>query len=285
MQRIRAGVCTVPNPFNAKQVSIISLLPHDVDAIVFWTRNARPMLPHLHELDRLGYPSLFLYTLLDYPSWLETNTPPLDSAVAAVQALADQIGPDRVIWRYDPLVFTPALDFDFHRHKFAEIAKRLSGYTHRVKISIMDDYAKTRRRMSQLPDQVLLSKDELVEMPQFGELMRDLASIADEAGMEIQSCAETLDLSPFGINPGKCMDDDLLSRLFDLELPYKKDPSQRLNCLCTVSRDIGMYNSCLFGCQYCYATSSFELAKLRYIQHDPSTSSLYPGNTSQEPDK
>lgn len=43
------------------------------------------------------------------------------------------------------------------------------------------------------------------------------------------------------------------------------------HCLCVdvVSRDIGMYDSCLFGCQYCYATSSFDKARRNHAAHDP----------------
>ena len=51
MNRVRAGFVDAINPFNRKQVSRISLRPEDVDCIVFWTKNAAPMLPHLTELD------------------------------------------------------------------------------------------------------------------------------------------------------------------------------------------------------------------------------------------
>ena len=40
MNRVRAGFCDVPNPFNPHQVSRVSLRPDDVDAIVFWTQPA-----------------------------------------------------------------------------------------------------------------------------------------------------------------------------------------------------------------------------------------------------
>ncbi len=275
MERIRTGYCTVPNPFNAQQISQISLAPADVDVIVFWTRNPRPLMPWLTELDENGYRYIFLYTLLDYPRWLETHTPSNDTAISSFIELSDRIGPDRVVWRYDPLVFASSLDFDFHRRTFERLAAALEGYTHRVKISIMDDYVKARRRLAKANSESFLSREFLADDDGFATLMRDMAETAGRHGLELQSCAETLDLQPYGIRPGKCMDDDLLNELFALDLPYTKDPSQRSNCLCTVSRDIGMYNSCLFGCQYCYATSSFKSARERYALHDPQRSSLY----------
>jgi hypothetical protein len=55
MNRIRAGFVAVRNPFNARQLRRVSLAVEDVDAIVFWTRNARKLIPHLPDLDLLGY--------------------------------------------------------------------------------------------------------------------------------------------------------------------------------------------------------------------------------------
>jgi len=56
--------------------------------------------------------------------------------------------------------------------------------------------------------------------------------------------------------------------------PGTKDPTQRKACGCVVSRDIGMYESCLFSCQYCYATKSFEQARVNFDSHDPKSPSL-----------
>ena len=94
--------------------------------------------------------------------------------------------------------------------------------------------------------------------------------------MEIVSCAEAIDLTPYGIRPGKCVDDAWIRRVFGLTVTEQKDPSQRDACGCVTSRDIGMYDACLFGCQYCYATSSFELARQNYAAHDPHSPSLWP---------
>uniref|UniRef100_UPI00307901D2 DUF1848 family protein n=1 Tax=Mitsuokella jalaludinii TaxID=187979 RepID=UPI00307901D2 len=60
MNRVRAGFVDAINPFNRKQVSRISLRPEDVDCIVFWTKNASPMLPHLAELSAM-YPFYFRF--------------------------------------------------------------------------------------------------------------------------------------------------------------------------------------------------------------------------------
>ena len=274
MQRIRAGFCTVPNPFNRSQVSVISLAPQDVDAIVFWTRFPRPLLPHLDELDDRGFRYYFQFTLLDYPRNVESQRPDARQAVAALRELAERIGPERVIWRYDPIVLSAELDADYHRRKYAELAAALSDSTRRSVVSVVDLYAKARRRLERPGEPPLADKETWATDASFGDLMRFLADTAGSHGMEITSCAETLDLRSYGIRPGKCIDDDLLRRLFGLDLSPKKDPGQRPHCGCVVSKDIGMYNTCLFGCQYCYATASFEAARRQYSWHDPLASYL-----------
>jgi hypothetical protein len=55
IHRLREGYCTVANPYNRNQVARISLKSEDVDAIVFWTRNPRPLMAYLDELDSRGY--------------------------------------------------------------------------------------------------------------------------------------------------------------------------------------------------------------------------------------
>lgn len=45
----------VRNPVNAGQVRRISLLPADVDCIVFWTKNPAPLLDKLSLLQKFSY--------------------------------------------------------------------------------------------------------------------------------------------------------------------------------------------------------------------------------------
>jgi hypothetical protein len=290
--RIRAGFCMVPNPFDARQTARISLSPEDVDVIVFWTRNPRPLFAHLDELDRRGYHYYFQYTLMDNPRLLDEHNPPSAAALDTFRRLADRIGPQRLVWRYDPIVLSSLTPPDFHRGAYEKLAAALRGYTSRSVISLLDVYGKIRKRLAGLAaqgaqliplqagaDPLAIAPSGLTEgaaMPDWlRSLLRDMAQIAQANEIEIVSCAEELDLQPFGIRPGKCIDDDLIARVFGLEVGHSKDAGQRKACGCVQSKDIGMYDSCLLGCRYCYATSSFERARQNYLRHDPDAPTLY----------
>ena len=183
--------------------------------------------------------------------------------------MADQPHP------YDPILFTNLTPPGFHRQAYAHIAGALRGCTRRSMISILDLYAKTRRRLEALEGQGLrLDAKQGPGAEGFAGLMRDLAEIARDIDMQIVSCAEEIDLRPCGIQPGKCVDDDFIPEAFGLEVTHKKNPGMRAACGCVESRDIGMYDSCLFGCQYCYATNSFAQARLNHARHDPESPSL-----------
>ena len=283
INRIRAGFCEVPNPFNRGQVSRISLLPEDVDVIAFWTRNPRPLLPYLDELERRGYRYYFQYTLLGYPPEIDINGPASQASLLTFRELAQRVGPGRVIWRYDPIVLTQITPPAYHRQAFARLAGSLEGFTGRSVISLMDDYPKIRGRLAEMARQgssllpvSMDGKDLEGELPEWlGDLLRELAEIAQTHQMEMLSCAEEADFRPFGILPGKCIDDGYIERLFGIDVTHSKDPGQRSACGCVVSKDIGMYDSCLFGCRYCYATTSFRRARANYLRHDPEAPSLY----------
>jgi hypothetical protein len=275
IERMRAGFCQVPNPFNRDQVARVSLLPEDVDVIVFWTRHPRPLFCYLPELDARGYRYYFQYTLMANPRALDPKTPSPDAALPTFRELAERIGPERVIWRYDPIVLSSATSPDFHRRTFAQIAEVLRGSTRRVVVSLMDVYKKAQKRLRELAQHGIVIEPAGGPLtPAVGDLLRGLAETAVVNGMEIVSCAEEFDLRPYGIRPGKCVDDDYIAQVFGIRVTDAKDPHQRPACGCVVSKDIGMYDSCPFGCRYCYAVTSFELARRNYEQHDPRAAAL-----------
>jgi len=268
--RIHEGFALVPNPFNPNQVSRISLVPEDVEAIVFWTRYPQPIIDFLPTLAK-EYRFYFLFTLLDYPRFLDPKMPPMQKRIDIFRRIADLIGPEKVIWRYDPIVFTNRTDLRFHREAYQRIASSLRGFTGRSVISIVDLYRKLKSRMADL-GQKGISVD--TDRPSgLKTLLTFMIDTAEENGMELVSCAE--DLLDFGIRPGKCIDDQWLSRVFGGKWANKKDPHQRKECNCVVSRDIGMYDSCRFQCRYCYATRNFETAKRNFKNHDRQSPFLF----------
>ena len=275
IRRVRAGFCTVANPFNPHQVSRVSLEPEAVDAVVFWTRYPAPLMPYLSELDHLGIPYYFLFTLVDYPRILEPRTPTVGRAVEVFRELADGIGAGRVVWRYDPVVLGPCTTVDYHLQRFSRLAQALSGATERVVLSVMDLYKKLNKRLRGLADKGFVAGDETqLSEGELERLILGLAGLARSHGMELQTCAEELPFEVPGVVEGKCVDDELLAKECDVQVEPGKDPRQRGACRCVVSKDIGAYDTCPFGCAYCYAVRSFERARRRYREHDPDASSL-----------
>jgi len=272
MQRIRAGSCTVPNPFKPRQVSHVSLAPGDVDAIVFWTRNPEPLLPRLQELDSRGYRYYFQYTLMDNLRLLDSGAPAVAAGIQSFLHLAGQVGPERALWRYDPIVLSTLTPPEFHVRRFERLASALRGATRRCTISLVDVYRKAAARMGGLKARGLNLRPP--SGPDFEAMIRSMVAIAGANGMEIVSCAEEVDLIPFGVRPGKCIDDRLIARVFGIRVTHAKDPSQRPACGCVASRDIGMYDTCPAGCVYCYATNSLEAVARNRACHNPSADSL-----------
>ncbi|MBU1038513.1 MAG: DUF1848 domain-containing protein [Candidatus Omnitrophica bacterium] len=261
MNRIRAGYCTVPNPFNAKQVSYVSLKPQDVRAIVFWTRDPRPLIKYLPELDRGGYKYYFQQTIIGYPRSIDPKSPPVQGAVKTFQELSKLIGREKVIWRYDPILLSDIISFEWHVKRLSFLIERLKDYTNRLIISFIDPYRKMTTRMDR-------------EISAYNRLIKWIGKRAGEAGIEAQSCAEEADLKKYGITHGKCIDDGLIAKITDLKLILKKDPRQRKLCGCVVSKDIGVNNTCLFGCKYCYATGNITTAKKNFSSHNIKSPSL-----------
>jgi DNA repair photolyase len=276
MNRLRTGFCVVRNPFNPHQTKRVSLRREDVDALVFWTKNIRPFLPSINEVISAGYRFIVQFTLNPYPQILEPSLPPLDDRIADFRAASQLIGKSRVIWRYDPIIISNQTPFSYHRQAFSALARRLSGLTERVVVSIVQLYRKTLRGLTALRERGLVVKERAADSSEMDELLTFLAQTAGGYGLEIVSCASERNLSPLGIAPGRCIDGELFTRLWGLQGPWKKDPGQRPACGCTVSIDIGATNTCQNGCPYCYATTNHEQARSRYRMHDPNAEVLEP---------
>lgn len=94
------------NPMNGRQVSLIELSPETVDCIVFWTKNPASMTDKLSFLE--PYPYYVQFTLTGYGRDVEPGLPDKRAVLLPIfQKLSMAIGKKRVIWRYDPILFSP----------------------------------------------------------------------------------------------------------------------------------------------------------------------------------
>ncbi|WP_064042193.1 DUF1848 domain-containing protein [Methylomonas koyamae] len=282
MNRAREGFLLTRNPFNASQIRRISLKPSDVDVIVFWTRNPSKLMEHLHELDAIGHKYYFQYTITGYPRTLESAVPKPYTAIETFKKLSEMLGADKVVWRYDPILISNQVDFNEHKRLFLKIASLLSGKTKRVVISFSDFYKKTERNLRSIEG--LIYSDITQDMDRLLELSKFMADTAIKHGMEIKSCAEHIDISCAGVPHGKCIDEALIKDIFGLSLSGSKDKGQREECGCIKSVDIGMYNTCLHECSYCYATFSKNSVINNRKKHDVQSPFLIGGTEGIDSD-
>lgn len=243
-ERIKEGSVCVRNPMNAHQVSRISLSPDVVDCIVFWSKNPKPMLGRLDELDKYKY--YFQYTINDYGKETEPNVPPLEERLDTFIKLSEKLGRERVIWRYDPIIFTDEYTPERHLQSFAKIAERLRDYTEKVVFSLVDVYvSKNNTNLIKMGHRNLPPEE-------LDEFLRGLSDIARKNGLVIASCAEKISAEKFGIEHNSCIDGALIEKIIGAKLNVKRD-GQREFCQCVKCDDIGSYDTCPHGCVYCYA--------------------------------
>lgn len=294
MERIKAGYCCWVNPFNRKKFKVSF---KKTRMIVFWSKNPKPMLSRLDELESLGYKNYyFQVTLNDYVREnLEPRVPSVEERIETFQALARRIGKDRVVWRYDPLLLSDSLTTEVLLDRVAAIGARLKGFTEKLVFSFADisAYRKVVNNLAGTGCREFSAEEKI-------HFVEGLCKLNKDFGFELATCAEDVDLSRFGIAHNKCVDDDLMMRLFNndqvlmdfLGAEYdlidgwhigksEKDKGQRKTCGCVVSKDIGMYNTCPHLCRYCYANASDAtvLANCRKHRDMPLSSALIPDET------
>ena len=258
--RLREGFALAVNPMNPRQARRVPLLPDQADGLVLWSKNPRPLLDALDALS--GHAYYLQFTLNAYGPEVEPGLPPLSERVDTLLRWADAVGPERVLWRYDPILLSDAYPAEFHLDRMEKLASALRGATEQVTISFMDDYAKTRRRVAALGARCP-SPDEM------RALAPQLAAVARAHGLRIAACAEPLDLSAHGIGRARCVDAALIAQIGGGISTAKPDPNQRPACGCAPSVDIGAYNCCPHRCAYCYANAGAAAVERNIARHDP----------------
>jgi hypothetical protein len=245
LERMQAGFADTANPFNPRQVRRVSLAPEDVDIIIFWTKDARPMWKRIAEFEAYRVPYIILYTLTPYGRDIEPGLPAKNGVADFFREIADRIGPERLVWRYDPVILTRRMNADWHLKAFSRLAAGLKGSVRRCVTSFVQPYRQTRKNLVTLG----------AEQPDAGAKRALLAGFAETAagyGASLQTCADA-DTPEYA---GACIDAGLISRVTGKTLNAGRDKNQRNACLCASGIDIGSYGSCGHGCIYCYAGGS-----------------------------
>ena len=266
--RLKEGFVLVPNPINPKKIAKIKLEPMKIknietdllgqkkveiegnlEGIVFWTKNPKPMLKRLGELEDIKY--YFLYTLNAYPKNIEAGLPSLEERIETFKELS-KFCP--VIWRYDPILLADGIDVQWHIEQFKMLCKALSGYTKHCKISfVIESYSGCSKNVWG------------PNLSQKHEILAAFSQIAKENKIQIEACAESGDWSKYGILPSKCIDGEIFEELLtekfkDQNIVVKRKNNkldgQRKFCSCMPAVDIGRYDTCRHGCNYCYARKS-----------------------------
>ncbi len=308
INRLKAGYCVWYNPFNQKPM-YISFAKTKV--IVFWTKNPEPLIPYLPELDKRGIHYYFQVTLNDYVSeGFEPNVGPLEHRIEVFKHLSNLIGKEKVIWRFDPLIVTPNLTARQLLTKVYHVGNQLKNYTNKLVFSFID--VKTYRKVQNnlIKETPYFTRETVNYAEPSGNYLDDLvdglAKLRDHWNSEgwnisLATCGENIDLYKYGIEHNRCIDGELIERLFpdDKELVYYvrtgkfpqpdlfgsildiplsrkdlKDKGQRKVCGCMVSKDIGMYNTCRHFCVYCYANTSKAVVLKNKDRHNEKSESI-----------
>lgn len=308
INRLAKGYCVWNNPFN-QQKTYISF--ERCRVIVFWTKNPAPIIPYLPELDKRGIHYYFQVTLNDYvKERFEPNVPPVDERVETFKTLSNLIGKERVIWRFDPLIIAPNISPRELLTRIWNIGNKLRGLTDKLVFSFVDVKAYRKVQNNLVKETMLFTKEDVdnaeANHAQRIEIVEGLKKIREawhKEGWDVEmaTCAEDIDLDAYGIEHNRCIDGELMKRIFadDKELVYYlytlkwpekdmfgeippipqkpknvKDSGQRKICGCMVSKDIGMYNTCRHLCVYCYANTSKELVLKNAEKHNDNSESI-----------
>jgi DNA repair photolyase len=258
---------------NLHQVSRINLNREAVDCFVFWTKNPENMLSKLDIIKNYQY--YFQFTLNPYDLSIEKGVPRKSIIIDTFKKLSDFIGPDRVIWRYDPIIINSAIDVDYHEKYFEALAKRLYNHTSKCIISFIDCYKKTDKVFMAHGIREIEDSTKMV-------IARKIAAIAKNYNLVVETCAENFDLTDLGIGQSRCIDPSLIEFLLGVSINCKKDVNQRKECGCIESVDIGAYNTCPHGCLYCYANAGTGLVKRNIGNYDVNSPLLCSKPTDQD---
>lgn len=121
VERLKRGYADWVNPFSG---SLQHVSFARTRAIVFWTKDPRPMMAKLRDVAAIVPNFYFLYTLNDYEQeGYEPAVAHLERRIRTFLELSDRLGPGRVVWRFDPLILSDVCTVDILSERVSTLAR------------------------------------------------------------------------------------------------------------------------------------------------------------------
>lgn len=258
MNRYREGYVCVRNPFNPKLVSKINF--DNVDLILFCTKNPRPIIPYLKEIKQ---PILFHVTLTPYKKDIEPNVKNKKEIIEDIKTISKIIGSDNIYVRYDPVLLNNNYTVAYHKKAFNHLCESLNGYVKHIIISFIDIYKNVKNNSAYLSLHDFTSDD-------YKAIGMSFSASAKANGMTVQTCFEEKNLTEYGFIKADCIGATLAYKLTG-NIYKKQNIRKGKKCACVETVDIGVYNTCLHHCKYCYA--NYDESKIDNLvkKHNPNS--------------
>ena len=267
--RFNEGFLYTRNPAYPTTVQKIILDHEHIDAIVFTSKNYEPGLKLIEKLDK-EFPCLYHYTITAYGKDIEPGVPSIMKSGETLFKLSDIVRPEKIFWRYDPVLLTEKYTLDYHKDIFSFLCEILNDRINRCIYSYVNLYEKTKRHMPELEAWTDEKKIEVAKV---------LGKAAEEHGVKVQTCNCNLDLTEYGVGKSGCVTKELFNTILGLNLKDKKS-NGTLGCThCYPVVNIGEYNTCMNKCKYCYASSDFDACEKNYAKHNPNSPYLIGNGT------
>lgn len=229
--------------------------------VMFWTKRPHSFL-HSAPLHRmvtsLENPVIQLTITGLGGTTLEPGIPRVEDTLAILPTLIELFknDPRRIRWRFDPI-----LKNQNSVSTFTSIAKTVAPLGIRECSISFPTYFSLKGDLTPQFEAARIPKWTPTEMT---TALNALVGAAQQYNISLRSCAqpELTQLHP-EVLPATCIDAALFEQLHPQQLPLhlSKDPSQRKQCNCIKSEDIGDYKKhlCRGGCVYCYSKAGGKL--------------------------
>jgi DNA repair photolyase len=242
----------------SRQTYTVDLNPEAVHTIVLWSKNFSNLIE-----DRDGlrtalqkYAQLYFHFTITGlgGTFIEKGVPSPPAALSQLDSLIEIAGtPNRISVRFDPVIYWEEdKEIKTNLSSFKKLAPELAARKiENIRFSLAQWYGKAVKRAARYGFNYLDPPEEEKK-----KAVRSLSHEAKRWKLRLYACSQDFLSEIPGIQPSSCVDGLLLSRLHPNheEVSTKKDRSQRAECRCTESIDIGSYTqSCPHSCLYCYA--------------------------------